>query len=371
MCEFNFYTLQNRIINNLTTSQVLERDIKHIVQECLKLTPDLYAIILYGSYGRNEGGWYKDRLGFWKPYNDYDICIVVETKVSTYKIKKVEKELVEKLPIRWIDLGQKTYKELINLSPSILNYDFKNGSTIIAGDKDILTNIPNISSETLPIKECLTLYFTRIFTLIGSFKKNGLQLDLSGEDSRFFRNQMAKSVLAVIDVLLLAKGGYDSSYVIRLKRVLKFYPDNITLQELGNWALQEKLSPQSPDMSAVAVQLLYEKVLTFFENEMNKALSLCFNHDIRSPVDIEYCIKRKPVALLKRLFWFILHGRVVENQMYVQLAQSYLIAAWSPNMIDHHHLGRAIKLLKKVDNKDVSTWDDARLLAAQLRMEVN
>ena len=353
--------------------EILQQHLQLIIDACAQLCPTLRAIILYGGFGRDEGSWFQDEQGVWRPYNDYDICVITNRKAPKAKVKDVEQSLAKKIGINWIDLGQLSPEEMKGLRPSIKNYDFKNASKVIHGDATVLDMIPEIDATTLPMKEAQVLYFTRLYTLIGSLDKNGLEQDLQGEASRFFRNQMAKAILAVVDVLLLAKGAYDASYRKRVERVAELYPEKENFLELGRWALDEKLRPQSPKMKSPEVRQMYQSVHSYYLPQMYRALSLRFGKRITGPSDIEFCMKWIPISLLKRVYWMLKFRDLrAERTISVQLAQSYVAAAWAPDRINKKLLQQAVALLRRVDDRLSTglTWDQARLEAARLRMEV-
>lgn len=69
--------------------KVLITDLDYIVQECIKEFPTLQAVILYGGYGRGEGSWIYDNEK-WKPYNDYDIVVIVKKRLNNIKYQNLE-----------------------------------------------------------------------------------------------------------------------------------------------------------------------------------------------------------------------------------------------------------------------------------------
>lgn len=354
-------------------SKTLQEHLKIIVDACKELQPDLTAIILYGGFGRDEGSWFQDESGKYRPYNDYDIKIVSCRKIPEKPLETLKKELAKKIGINWIDLGQFHPQEMKRLRPSILNYDLKNASRVIYGNETVLDLIPYIDNTALPMKEIATLYFTRLYTLLGSLEENGLNVKLEGEKSRFFRNQMAKAILAVVDVVLLVKGAYDASYHKRTERVAKLYPEKEELLKLTQWALAEKLRPQAPAMQPHDVCELYKLVHKHYLIEMYQGMSMCFGKAVNGPEDIELYMKYLPIAMMKRLWWL---GRFrnlrAERQLAIKLAQSYIASAWSLNGINENKLSRGIALLRQVDSRVLQkmTWDNARLEAARLRMVV-
>jgi len=350
---------------------VLRQHLSLIEKRCREFVPNLQAIILHGGFGRDEGSWFQEESGVWLPYNDYDLCLIVDRKVSVRKVKDFEESLATEIGVNWIDLDQFTPNELKSLRSSIKSYDLKNASKVIAGDPKILNLIPTIESSKLSMKEAQILYFTRLYTLLGAVDEKGINQDLKGKASRFFRNQMAKAILAVVDVMLLAKGGYHASYRERVKRIAELYPQKTELQNLSRWALEEKLWPKAPEINAREVFEMYQAVHSQYLSAMYKALSLWFRKKITGPNDIEFCMKWLPINLVKRFYWLLRFADLrIENQVSVALSQGYLVAAWAPDHINEVHLRRAIELLRRVDNQLPAqlNWDQARREAIRLRM---
>ena len=222
------------------------------------------------------------------------------------------------------------------------------------------------------MKDASILYFTRMYALVGSLREDGFHQCLKGEESRFFRYQMSKAILAIVDVMLLRKNVYDSSYKKRAKLIQSYYPDRKEFHSLVMWALQEKLYPKSSVMEPEATRELYELVLEYFIMEMYPSLSMYYNYPIRGPEDIEYCMKWKPGQIFKRIYWMIRYGKLIERNMAVHLSQSYLISSYEKNSTNNHYLSKAIDLIRSVDECiPISlSWDQARIHAAELRIKM-
>ncbi len=197
----------------MDSNEIINSHIKIIIEGLSKYKKD--AVILCGGYGRGEGGWFIEN-GTFKPYNDYDLLLVLEKKIPNHEIQILRKKLATKIGIRWVDITQKTPQELKKLRLSIYNYDLKYVSKVIGGDYSILKLIPNFDASKLPLKEGEILFFTRLWTLLGCLNEKGFQIQFNKEEARFFRSQMAKAILAVVDVLLLQRGAYHPSYRKRI-----------------------------------------------------------------------------------------------------------------------------------------------------------
>lgn len=352
---------------------VLNSHIQQLIRGCISLNAELIAIILYGGYGRNEGSWIITENGDCRPYNDYDILLVVKNKIPKHSIEALRKDLAKQIGIQWIDIGQIKISRLRRLRPTIYNYDLKYGSKVIKGDKNVLSLIPEMDATKLPLKEGETLFFTRIWTLLGSLHENGFEIILKGEESRFFRNQMAKAILSIVDVLLLQKGSYHLSYNERVKNLSKLYPQKTRLLELSKWALEEKLFPKNPNMTSEDVNKLYQELNFYFFREMYHLLTKYYGRKINSPEKIAIQLKWAPSNFIKRLSWILLRRNLNwERKIIVNLAQTYVATAYNDKANYEDYLQQAIKYIRILDKSfsENSSWNEARVRIAQLRLEI-
>ena len=268
-------------LNSLKNNR-LKNDIEIINNEILKniKKKNVNSILLYGSYGRNEGAFYleNDKI---KPYNDYDILIVANANISKSKLLKIKDTLLSKIGINYIDISVKYQYNLLSLKANIFNYDLKNGSKIIWGDKSILETIPKISKNQIGLIDVETLYFTRQFTFIGVLDDD-IKNTKSIYSARFFKYQMAKAIFAIVDSLLVERKKYDSSYIKRIKIITEGNFVSDEFKTLANWALKQKLSPSSEAISFNEFINLYTKVKTIYFKQFHRILSKFYGFKILS-----------------------------------------------------------------------------------------
>ena len=146
--------------------QSLSRDIKVINDITLSLLDkeNIVSIFLYGGYGRDEGSWVLEEINGQlsaKPYNDYDIALIVKKKFSSAELRALENEIKKHVDVKWIDLCQYTTLNLRLYGATIKNYDFKYASKWIDGDKTVLRHIPDIDRKSITLKDVETWYITR------------------------------------------------------------------------------------------------------------------------------------------------------------------------------------------------------------------
>ena len=351
---------------------IFDKDIQLIISAIIKECPKLISIILYGGFGRDEGSIIEVGDSY-IPYNDYDVLLVVNNKVPSKTVSDLRIQLARDIGIRWVDISQKSTKELNKLCPSIFNYDLKYATKVIYGDESILSLIPSMQSSELPLVEGEVLFITRLWTLLGCLDDKGFNIDRSDDEVRFFRNQMAKAVLSVVDVLLLPKKAYNSSYRYRVQHFTDLYPEKEELCELSQWALEEKLFPKDTSMTGQEIEQLYSKVHRYYFYEMYVLLSKYYNTPIENPEKIEAIWKWKPDKIINRIGSIIIRWNFKKKrQLSVNIAQLYIACAYREKNIDKNYLNIGNNLIKKL-NKNISTeltWDEARVEIARLRMEV-
>jgi hypothetical protein len=321
-----------------------------------------------------EGGWFRDEaLGQWRPYNDYDICLVVQTRYAVSEMQSCERTLQNELSLEWVDLCQLEIDELPKLKLTIRNYDLKQGSLLVAGDKSVYDVFPSYSAASITLKDAQILFYTRLYTLVGSFPEGGLVAVCSPEEVRFFRYQLAKAVLAVVDVKLLELGKYHSSYRRRASLVQEHFPKNTGLMDLVEWAIAEKLRPRAEMMSTAEIEELYENVSSLFMKEMLRAMSLYYEVGIRNVRELHRVLFWHPRGLVRRVAsLFRQRSLIYDKQLMVFLAQAHVVAAWSAHEIDSIELAHASRCLGKISTKysGESTWNGVRNMAAKARMDI-
>jgi hypothetical protein len=345
----------------IDTTKVFNKDIKTIVDEIK--SHDVISIYLYGGYGRGEGSWLiKDNTI--KPYNDYDIAIIVSKYLSENSLDNIKKNLKKKIDIKWIDIIQYTLSDLKLFKPTIQNYDFKYASKFLYGEKNVRSLIPVMTTNEITLKDIETLYFTRLWTLIGSFNKNGL-VEMPEKEEIFFRNQMAKSVLAIVDVVLLLNKSYDFSYKRRIE-LLKSHSNDKILLKLSKWALDEKLFPKYRGMTSKEIKELYQDVNSLFFKYFFEGLSEYYNITINSVNAIEKKILYMPTHFFKIFFSnYILKSNTYSQRIHLVFMQG-VVAYYYPDLPK----GIFSKLkndMKKLFNIEINNLEEMRIEIADLR----
>lgn len=347
----------------------LKRDIEIIKETSLSLlnSDNIISIYLYGGYGRDEGSWVLEQENgktTAKPYNDYDIALIVKSRFSHAELRKLENEIKKKVEVKWIDLCQYTTLNLKLYRTTIKNYDFKYASKWIYGDKTVLNHIPDMDRKLITLKDVETLYITRIWTLVGAFSIDGLK-EMAIDDEMFFRNQMAKCILAIVDNILILNKDYDASYIKRVERLSEHTTDS-KLLELATWALEEKLFPKAIGMNSSDIENLYKEVNSLFFKYFYSTLSKYYKKEIRRPEDIDKFIIYNMEDLIKRkIKKIIFRDERRELYMYLSILQGYL--AYYYFDMKQEHKDKIQRLMELKFNFFSDDMDEVRLKVAELR----
>tara|TARA_A100001388_G_scaffold252064_1_gene214309 strand:- start:1813 stop:2853 length:1041 start_codon:yes stop_codon:yes gene_type:complete len=342
--------------------EITQKKYEKIIVKCVLKFVNPEGIFLYGGYGRNEGSWLIEKDKLPKPYNDFDILLVVNKKLNNDLIIKIKKHIKSCISIRWIDLSQIRLNKLKKLKNSIFNYDLKNASKVLYGNKKLQNLIPNLKPNEIPLKDIDILFKTRLWTLVGCFVNNSFE-DVSGSKSIFFRNQMAKAVLACVDCYLILNKKYNFSYK---KRVEFFLSNNEDMEnfDLINWALNEKLRPKKCSMSSSAVKKMYLRVSKFFIKYFFIGLSKYYKCTIESEKDIERIYLYQPRNFLIRKLKNIIN-RSGDFNMYMVIIQflcvKYLLNSNAKTL-------NKIKLYSKKIGVHEESFEKIRVKVSNLRI---
>lgn len=333
---------QNNVISNGEIEKKkrvkCEEDVALICTRLNEEIEGIEAIFLCGGFGRGEGTWIvKD--GVPNPYNDYDVAIVTDTKVDISTIEGIRKKLANEIGIHWVDIDIYSKAKLRKLRVSIKNVDLLYGSKVVYGSRNVIGGI-YLNKQKIGIEDIDTLYFTRLWPFFGIVNGDFCALDI--DESIFFRNQMAKAILAVVDVLLIRKKSYDCSYVERVKRLENLYPSKVEFLDWAKWALAEKLSPSLQEMSRDESISLYNSVYKLYKNEMLDALSSKYIFKLDSPHKFGWNFYM-PLEWAKRIYITKVRGfkgyeraclyKIMQNAMFLaynggDIQKSYMSDVW-------------------------------------------
>ncbi|RLA83987.1 MAG: hypothetical protein DRG78_02705 [Epsilonproteobacteria bacterium] len=343
---------------------------KQLISEVVENFPTVDSIILYGSYGRGEGGWFLDNKKLY-PYNDFDLLLVYDKKYNnSVDINKFKEKLSKKVNVKFIDISFITTSKLKNTKNSIYGYDLKYGSKVIYGNTDILDNIPTLSSSNINLIEGEILFFTRLWPFVGSVIdiKN-----LEGDESRFFRNQMAKAMLSIVDVILLMNNQYDHSYIKRYEMISlidsKLISDN--LLKRCKWALEEKLMPKATSMSKKDVEELYNEIASFYKKYMLMILNKKYNKNFLNILDFKDYYKKSFKINCKRILYILIkRNKRFEKVYWTNIIQMNILSILTNEKEEKLLIEESVEIFKKIGFIVSPTLRDIKSKVAWIRVNM-
>ncbi|OGC50879.1 hypothetical protein A2716_02485 [candidate division WWE3 bacterium RIFCSPHIGHO2_01_FULL_40_23] len=232
-----------------------------------KELPEIKSIILAGGFGRGEGSLERrgDKL---VPVNDFEIYLVVESKVSEKRLNEAANKASGKLGLKktgvpfhsfskedyadtfYIDLKAFKTEDLGKILPMIRYYELRNAGAVIWG-KDYLARIPEFKIKDLPLAEGLRVLLNRIAMLSHYFSTDFLRRTISRSEKHGLLYLGGKALVDIPTALLLLNDKFKPSYRERARVFHKCYKDDFKelhskipdLPNLAQKALDFKLNP--------------------------------------------------------------------------------------------------------------------------------
>ena len=308
---------------------------------------EIISIILYGGYGRNEGAEYIDEKGNRLLFNDIDLLLIVKNKISSTTINKFKKKLLNEINITWIDFTQKTISQLKRSNESVFFYDLKYSSTILKGDKNILSNIPNFSNKKIEYNEIKILFTSRIWCFLGCFDEKGIG-PLNGFKSAFFKNQISKAVFGIIDSILISENCYVTHYKQKKELFLKDYVSKYPLlTNYIDFAYENKFSPNGKPLNKNQVDKIYRDVSSQFLIIMSEILGKIYGKKIYTGFDLVGLFKNDLRSNLKSILFKVLNN---ERQDELNIFICRIFTLYS--LYDEKYNEYALKYFNKINDKN-------------------
>lgn len=261
----------------------IEEKLSLIVDQILGiLEKDAHAILLYGGFGREEGG-VECRHDQMRIINDLDILVFTKRnfilKYAKYQgpLKSWAGVLASKFGMKLIDITLRDADFFSSKSPlTVAHYELKNGSKTLYGDFELSKLLPEYDAGRIGLDEGTTFFLKRGCGLLIAAKYMMLG---RGFLERFRENciiETQKAVIAMGDSMLIQQHRYHFSYAERLRRFRGLnYPDKrlyaMLLPQYAD-AIENKIRPDfirytRTDLSAYwfQVQSLYDQYFFLFE----------------------------------------------------------------------------------------------------------
>ncbi|MEO8070457.1 MAG: hypothetical protein ABI652_03575, partial [Acidobacteriota bacterium] len=199
-----------------------------LVAAVVDALPDVQAVVLGGSFGRDEGGVLRrsspsratgDGLSCLSPVNDYDIVVVApgEAEVHARTLRRLAPGLAVRFDIDFVHFSVwPTIDPALPLT--LANYDFRYGSRVLFGDPDLAAALPRYAAADIPIDEGLQLICNRLGGLLTAIGWPSPDRALTENEQRYLANQTMKGLIGLGDWHLLKVRAHDVSYQTRQER---------------------------------------------------------------------------------------------------------------------------------------------------------
>jgi len=256
--DFGSAQLETRISRDLDRIADVAED--HLGQR-------FHTLVLRGGYGRGEGGG-RQRNGVWEPYNDYDLFVVVkgfpawQRSSVRAEITALGRSLEEELDLE-VELSAIRVEDLSTLPFTMMWCELAGGHHVVRGARDVLTTLPEMAPDKLPLFEGVHYLSNRAALILWS-----LVDDLGADRTWKF---IHKAWLAIGAAALIGGGRFRVGYDQRLEALEDGLPEQLedipmVLERYREAALARKQPAPAP-----AAEVVEERRL-----EVTRALLVCW-----------------------------------------------------------------------------------------------
>jgi hypothetical protein len=188
----------------------------------------LEALVLGGGYGRGQGGVLRDGFGD-RAYNDLEFYVFIRgaARLNERRYHEALARLGDHLlPQLELHVEFKVYsaEKLRRQTITMFTYDLAAGHRVILGDEKVFSGCEHhLAAREIPLHEATRLLFNRCSGLL--FSAARLRNPTFGsDDADFVGRNIAKTQLALGDVVLTVFGQYHWSVLERRARLAKMSP---------------------------------------------------------------------------------------------------------------------------------------------------
>lgn len=208
---------------------VLRDHMARITEAARAEVPETTAVVLTGSFGRDEGGVVRDRDGRIRPLNDYDVLVLAPRAQPAQgdRLHTLGRALADEFGIDFVH-----FSLWPDMAPAqhitIGNFDLRYGSRVLWGPPDVLAALPRFAAADIPLFEGLLLLYNRLGGLLSGLgqptqRANEAVPRTAGRTFRsghetYLLNQIMKARMALGDWHLIRARAYDVSYATRRER---------------------------------------------------------------------------------------------------------------------------------------------------------
>lgn len=224
------------------------------------------ALILFGGYGRGEGGLLNDY-----PHNNMDFLLITKDRsISEEMFRQIMTPISEKYKIGF-DLSVISEGKLRMSHTHLIWYEMFHGHKLLLGDPCLIHSLPFRELKNVPPGDFKELLVNRgtLFIINQLLLRN--TSDLSEMHKKVFIKHMMKAIIGFGDAKLYTLGQYHWSYEERLKRIK------------GSIAIDEPYKKMYAEAAEFRFQPSYEKYMKKdFHKWLKEAIECC------TPIYLEF-----------------------------------------------------------------------------------
>ncbi len=337
---------------NPLAEEKVSHDLEQVAERIQQALPSFLSVAVIGAFGRGEGAVVETPDGF-RPWNDYDILVVTETREGWEKLGELSRSMAKDLALPAIDILPFTPEDLVRKADTMLVYDACHGNVVLKGDTGVFSRLP---ARRIRFEEIRILLLNRMVCLLESPPRS-----LTGEEPDLLLHpaQVSKALFAVVDATLVQERMYVTRYRDKAARFQSIDGPSEELKAAVAKALSFRLSPAPQSWD----ERLWFLARNFLIQHVAKVLGIASNGDATHVAHAHWKHRFPPaISLVKAL----IRGRRPKSPCRaVECAELLILAAASPepNGIDTALLARARAFLRKV--KDDPTDGDWAQMSAQ------
>ncbi len=207
-------------------------DVVNIIRDEIVKRFQPASIIIAGGFGRGEASFLEED-GEFKALSDCEVAIVSNRSISRRQIAELSRELTRQTDMEVVISNSLLLRAYTRFSvpavvsrkvwrPSIQHYDLKEGSKVVYG-QNILTRLPSIRPEEIPLWEGIRLMFNRMAASLSYFPVGSTDIERS--EAIYWIN---KVIIACQDALLLSRRYYHYSYEARNLMLQELFPGHFS-----------------------------------------------------------------------------------------------------------------------------------------------
>jgi len=227
------YTAYGKKVDDYIKENYLDKIIQSFIKDCNPL-----SIILFGGFGKGEGS-VQIVKGKPVPFNDFDLYVVTEKKLSDEELDKISMNASKEIGMGGLEVayfpeeGYNANKffhvdvrcipknNLGSLMSTQRYYELKYGSQIIYGDETVLDNIKEINPEDISNSEGLRNLFNKLHTMLLGLREN------YNEDQKKIRIFWSnKSYMSICEALLILDKKFAPTSAERAELFGKIYAND-------------------------------------------------------------------------------------------------------------------------------------------------